>query len=99
MWKYRKRIFLLCVAFLSIISFAVSQSNKELEWPGLKTEHLPGTYWWWMGSAVDREDLTYNLEGLQKAGIGNVHIIPIYGVEGQEENYIDFLSPAWMEML
>ena len=52
-----------------------------------------------MGSAVDRENLSYNLESLHTAGIGNVHIIPIYGVRGLEESYIDFLSPAWMALL
>jgi hypothetical protein len=78
---------------------ALSQSKGDLTWPVQKTEHLPGTYWWWMGSAVDRENLSYNLESMQTAGIGNVHIIPIYGVKGYEEKYIEFLSPAWMEML
>ena len=99
MLKYWKTIFLFCIAYLSCLNFAVSQSNRDLKWPTQKKEHLPGTYWWWMGSAVDRENLTYNLESLREAGIGNVHIIPIYGVEGQEENYINFLSPAWMDML
>ena len=73
---------------------ALSQSKGDLTWPVQKTEHLPGTYWWWMGSAVDRENLSYNLESMQTAGIGNVHIIPIYGVKGYEEKYIEFLSPA-----
>jgi len=81
------------------VSGQTSQSNRDLQWPTQQKEHLPGTYWWWLGSAVDRENLTFNLESLRKAGIGNVHIIPIYGALGQEENYINFLSPTWMEML
>lgn len=51
-----------------------------------------------MGSSVDKENLTYNLEALGKAGIGGVEITPIYGVKGEEHRKIDYLSPAWMEM-
>ena len=89
------------VLFLSVqnVSGQTSLSDRDLTWPGQKKEHKPGTYWWWMGSAVDSGNLTFNLESLHAAGIGNVHIIPIYGVRGLEEKYIDFLSPAWMTML
>jgi hypothetical protein len=99
MLKYWLTIFLSIVALVSGVNFAASQSTGDLSWPTQKKEHLPGTYWWWMGSAVDRGNLTYNLESLRTAGIGNVHIIPIYGVKGHEEDYIDFLSPAWMQIL
>lgn len=75
------------------------KSSDELSWPNVKPENKPGTYWWWMGSAVDKENLTYNLESLAEVGIGNVHIIPIYGVKGEEDRYINFLSPKWMNML
>ncbi len=89
-------VLLLCII---PVSGQTLQSNRDLKWPAQKKEHLPGTYWWWLGSAVDRENLTYNLESLREAGIGNVHIIPIYGAQGQEDNNINFLSPTWMEML
>ena len=99
MLKYWLTILLVCAAYFSGANFALSQSTGDLTWPMQKKENLPGTYWWWMGSAVDKENLTYNLEHIRTAGIGNVHIIPIYGVQGQEDNNIDFLSPTWMEML
>ncbi len=73
--------------------------SADKVWPKLKMENKPGTYWWWMGSAVDKKNITYNLENLQKAGIGGVTIVPIYGVKGLEQRYIDYLSPQWMEML
>ena len=69
------------------------------EWPVVKQEAKPGTRWWWLGSAVDSVNLTYNLETYAKAGIGAVEITPIYGVQGNEKNDIDFLSPRWMRML
>jgi hypothetical protein len=52
-----------------------------------------------MGSAVDTANLTWQLTELAKAGIGGVEISPIYGVKGFEEQFIDHLSPKWVEML
>lgn len=52
-----------------------------------------------MGSAVDQKNLSRELTRYQAAGLGGVHIIPIYGAKGYETNYIEYLSPAWMEKL
>jgi hypothetical protein len=59
----------------------------------------PWTYWWWMGSTVTEKDITWQLENFAKAGLGGVHIIPIYGVKGFEKQAISYLSPRWMEVL
>ena len=59
----------------------------------------PWTYWWWMGSTVTEKDITWQLENFAKAGLGGVHIIPIYGVKGFENQAISYLSPRWMEVL
>ncbi len=59
----------------------------------------PGAYWWWMGSAVDKDNLSRQLAAYDCAGMGGVHIIPIYGAKGYEDRYIPYLSPQWMEML
>ncbi len=64
-----------------------------------KNEVKPWTYWWWMGSSVTKKGITENLENMHTAGIGGVHIVPIYGEKGDEQNFIRFLSPQWMEML
>lgn len=47
----------------------------------------PWTYWWWMGSSVTEKGINESLEAMCNAGIGGVHIIPIYGVKGDEKNY------------
>jgi len=52
-----------------------------------------------MGSAVDKANLTRELTRYHEAGLGGVHIIPIYGAKGFETNYIPYLSDRWMEML
>lgn len=59
----------------------------------------PWAYWWWMGSAVTKEGIRQNLEEYAKAGFGGMHIIPIYGVKGEESRFLPFLSKEWLEML
>ncbi len=56
----------------------------------------PWTYWWWMGNAVNEPDITNLLEQFAKAGLGGVHIIPIYGVKGFEKQFIPYLSDRWL---
>ena len=69
------------------------------QWPDTPVEARPGARWWWLGSAVDEKNLTYNLEEYARTGMGAVEITPIYGVQGNDANDIQFLSPRWMEML
>jgi hypothetical protein len=59
----------------------------------------PWAYWWWLGSAVDSNSLSKNLQDFANAGFGGLHIIPIYGVKGEESKFIPYLSPKWVEML
>ncbi|MBR5103302.1 MAG: glycosyl hydrolase family 2 [Bacteroidales bacterium] len=66
--------------------------------PDEKTENRPFVRWWWLGSAVDEEGLTWNLEEFAKAGIGGVEITPIYGVQNNESNDVEYLSSRWMEL-
>ena len=68
-------------------------------WPDVKKEMHPWSRWWWMGSAVDKQNLERLLTQYAEAGIGGVEITPIYGAKGYESRYIDFLSPEWVKML
>lgn len=68
-------------------------------WPKPAPEAKPGARWWWLGSAVNNADLKWNMEQYSQKGIGALEITPIYGVQGNESNDIDFLSPKWMETL
>lgn len=76
-----------------------SMGAQQVDWPEIQTEAKPAARWWWMGSAVDKENLTRNLDAYAKAGMGTMEITPIYGVKGNEANEIPFLSSPWMEML
>jgi len=62
-------------------------------------EAKPWTRWWWLGSEVDRENISYLMSQYASAGFGGLEITPLYGVKGHEANYLEFLSPAWMDML
>lgn len=94
----KKAIFIIIV-ITGILFFQCKQDTGKLKWPEITKEAKPGTYWWWMGSAVDKKGLDYNLQNLADAGIGTVHVIPIYGVRGEEKKHLNFLSPRWMGML
>ncbi|HEY6503066.1 MAG TPA: glycosyl hydrolase [Chitinophagaceae bacterium] len=89
-----KRILL---SFLVLFPAIIIQA--QIKWPAVNKTTKPWTRWWWEGSAVNKKDLTWNLEQYQKAGLGGVEITPIYGVYGYEKQFIDFLSPQWMQML
>jgi len=70
----------------------------QLHWPPIDHTTRPWTRWWWQGSAVNEKDLTRCMELYQQAGLGGVEITPIYGVAGYENQFIDYLSPRWMEV-
>jgi hypothetical protein len=68
-------------------------------WPAVTATTKPWTRWWWLGSGVDRANLTRELEGFAKAGLGGVEICPIYEAVGAESKSLEFLSPPWLAML
>ncbi|MHC4402314.1 MAG: glycosyl hydrolase, partial [Planctomycetota bacterium] len=105
MVRYRLLLFLatsIC-ASLVVRAFADEATNAaragDGDWPPLTAECRPWAYWWWMGSAVDRADLTTEMEAYAAAGMGGFHIVPIYGVKGWEDRYVEYLSPKWMSLM
>lgn len=77
----------------------LQHSFAQLKWPAVTQQTKPWTRWWWEGSAVNKKDISWNLEQYQKAGLGGVEITPIYGIYGYEKQFINYLSPQWMQML
>ena len=84
---------------LLVLLAAATTSIGAQPLPTPTREARPGLRWWWLGSAVDKQNLTWNLEQYAKAGAGAVEITPIYGVQGNDKNDIPYLSPKWMDML
>jgi len=93
---------LMTVFFLANSPLNAAQNktvSPDLDWPAPQRENRPGCYWWWPGSAVDKENITWNLETMRRGGLGGGTIVPIYGVKGAENRFLPYLSPRWLEML
>ncbi len=91
-------------AFLSLpltlsLPAAENHSPSPVGWPPITSVNKPWAYWHWLGNAVNPDDISALLKTYRDADMGGMHIIPIYGVKGCEEKFIDFLTPKWMEML
>ncbi len=91
------RLLLLLMALWIGASFA--SESRTLRWPDIESTHKPWTRWWWHGNAVDSSEIARHLKLFADAGIGGVEITSIYGVRGQEEKSIPYLSNAYLDIL
>ncbi len=82
-----------------VIACAACLTVQAQQWPEVHQEAKPGTRWWWLGSAVDKQNLQWTMQEYARHGIGAVEITPLYGVQGNQANNIPYLSDQWMEML
>jgi len=92
------------IGTLSLLSLVgtttvTSAADDALAWPALTAQTRPWVWWWWHGSAVDKINLTHELQRFHDAGLGGVQFTPIYGVKGGEAQDISYLSPKWMAMM
>src|SRR2546430_10379475 len=85
------------VLVVLLAQVALGQS-ADLAWREATQQSEPWTRWWWMGSAVDRENLTAELETLAAAGFGGVEVTSIYGVRGYEHAFVPYLSDRWLDL-
>lgn len=98
--KRRVLAILLLTGFFGGLQTACKQTAEtQLAWPGISSETRPWGRWWWMGSSVNKEDITALLKEYKEAGLGGMEITPIYGVKGYEDQFIPYLSDGWMDML
>lgn len=89
---------LIAVAFALAAGGVLANSGHDgdTSWPAVTSECRPWTRWWWLGSAVDEENLSRELEAIAAAGFGGVEITPIYGAKGAEGRFLKFLSPEYV---
>ena len=100
---WRAAVAIACLIGLIFASPTASQppvklggESTSLDWPTATSEMRPWTRWWWLGSAVDSENLTRLLETYHSAGIGGVEITCLYGVRGAESRELPYLSQRWV---
>ncbi len=86
--------------FITVLFFILVAGPvfSQLVWPEITSETKPWTRWWWPGSIVTQKDISRVMEQYSSAGLGGLELTVIYGVKGQEEKFINFLSPEWMKM-
>ncbi len=90
----RKKVYMLLLTiFLAGFSLAGDP------WPEADRYARPGCIWWWLGSAVDAENLRWNLDLMHQAGMGGGTIVAIYGAKDAKDRYIPLASDQWFEMV
>ena len=82
-----------------MVLMGCTMTAEAQQWPEARQEAKAGARWWWLGSAVDKDNLMWTMEQYASHGIGVLEITPIYGVQGNERNNIPYLSDEWMAML
>jgi hypothetical protein len=87
------------IPFALLLLASLTAQAQAPKWPAITQQAKPWTRWWWEGSAVNKADLTTVMTEYQKANLGGLEITAIYGIKGAESQFIDFLSPKWMDML
>src|SRR5215467_5110685 len=74
-----------------------TSSFSQIQWPTVTQTCKPWARWRWQGNAVNKKDLGVVMQQYHAAGLGGLELTPIYGVAGHEKEFIDFLSPKWMD--
>ncbi|MEP7236634.1 MAG: glycosyl hydrolase [Ferruginibacter sp.] len=86
------------ILFSFLLTTCVFYAGAQIKWPAITNQTKPWTRWWWLGSEVNKKDLTTVMQQYQQVGLGGLEITPIYGVQKEEPLYIRFLSPQWMNV-
>lgn len=93
---------------LPLITLALASCNPtdkdtviesgDLGWPEITSGNKAWTRWWWPASAVGKSDIDTMLRQYDEAFLGGMEVTTIYGAKGYEEQFLDYLSPEWMEL-
>ncbi len=88
------------ILVFSLIMACENLTTPDLvKWPEGGNESKPWTRWWWMGNAVDHDNIRELLVEYHNRGIGGVEIACIYGAKGFEDRYLNYLDPEWRDAL
>ena len=81
-------------------TFCASADDPNLGWPEITSQNRPWTWWWWHGSAVDKTNLTHELQRFHDAGLGGVQFTTIFGLKNPTAHPdITYLSPEWLNTM
>lgn len=88
---------ILSVLLLLSLSSNAQELSPAFEWPPVTSETKPWARWWWPASIFTEKDMSAALQKYNKAGLGGMELTVLYGVRGEEEKFVNYLSPAWMK--
>ena len=77
--------------------YSGSLDDLKAGWLHPACSYRPHTRWWWPGSAVTREGITWQLEQMRSQGMGGVEINLVWRM--YDKGYLPFLSDEWMAMV
>ena len=69
-------------------TFLLSSSAFAQVTPPNTETTKPGARWWWLGSAIDKENISWNMKQYADCGIGAHDMTLIYGGLKNEQNNI-----------
>jgi len=72
-------------------------SDLKAGWLDLARTYRPHTRWWWPGSAVTRDGITWELEQMRAQGMGGVEIMVPWRMYAKGN--IPYLSEEWLRMV
>ena len=52
-----------------------------------------------LGSAAETGELSREMRRWSEGGLGGVRVVPIYGANGYEDKYVEFMSPRFVSIL
>ena len=84
--------------FAALALCAVPTFAQQPAWPDITSTMRPWCYNWWMGSAVDEAGLDLQTKQLADAGLGGIHVVPIYEAIDEKRPAVDYLSDEWMRL-
>jgi len=87
--------YLFVLAAFSVQAASLDQLRRDFANPPVDAR--PHTRWWWMGNSLRNQDIDFQLDQMQKAGIGGVEQISMEAV--YERGNVEFLSGEYFARL
>jgi hypothetical protein len=89
------------IALLMLPQIAMSASLDATIFHHPPKQYRPWVYWWWFGNATPQDDLVYELQEMDRMGIGGVEIFPCYPLSEDDPTKgiqnVPLFSPQWQQ--
>ena len=81
---------------------AVANDSNTLQtlktgWEQPARTYKPHTRWWWLGNALTKADITWQLEQMAAQGMGGVEIMSTWKI--YDQGNVEYLSPEFIDLV